>query len=102
MIVAVEVSAHRDKFNCQACRWQRHCDDTNPAPIAMWIIPGVIESRTCLLPMVTEREIEMLRFYQHYKQNRLPLAGGLLDQPNNYLEAMETIAAAVANVKLDD
>lgn len=51
--------------------------------------------------MVTEREVDMLRLYQHYKQNRLPLAGGLLDQPNNYIEAMETISAAVANVNSD-
>lgn len=93
--------ANRDKFNCQACRWHRHCDENNPAPFVMWVIPGVIESRTCLLPMVTERETGLIRLYQHYKENKLPLAGGLLDQPNNYVEAMEIIAAALAKVRSD-
>lgn len=65
----------------------------------MWIIPGVIESRTCLLPMVGERESEMLRLFQHYRHQLLPSAGGLLDQPNNYIESMEIIGAAVASAK---
>lgn len=65
----------------------------------MFVIPGVIESRTCLLPMVGEREAEMLRLFQHYRQQLLPLAGGLLDQPNNYIEAMEIIGAAIASAK---
>lgn len=41
--------------------------------------------------MVTEREITFWRLYHHYKNQLLFKAGGLMDQPNVYLQAMETI-----------
>lgn len=91
------MSVNRDKFNCQACRFHKHCDERNPAPFPMWVIPGVIESRTCLLPMVGAVEMDLLRWYQRYEKNVYPFAGGFLDQPNNYIEAMDVIADAVSN-----
>jgi len=33
----------------------------------------------------------LLRLYKHYKNNILPFAGGILDQPNVFQEAMEII-----------
>ncbi|MCK7495180.1 MAG: hypothetical protein MZW92_31865 [Comamonadaceae bacterium] len=90
----MEVAFHRDKFDCRACRWQRHCDERNPAPFPMFAIAEIgLESRTCLLPMITDASRERMRLYRHYKNHLLPLAGGVLDQPNAYLEAMEVIDA---------
>ena len=77
------------------CAWGRHCDESRPAPFPKWAIAGVIESTTCLLPMITERSMSFLRLYRHYKNGWLPYTGGLLDQPNIYLEAMEIIDAQV-------
>lgn len=78
-------------FNCEHCDWGRHCDESNPAPFAQWSITGVIESDICLKPMVTEFSLTMLRLYGHYKNHWLPLSGGLLEQSNTYLQAMEII-----------
>jgi len=34
-----------------------------------------------------------IRLYRHYKNGVLPYGGGLLNQPNTYIEAMDTIEA---------
>lgn len=57
-----------------------------------WAIKGVIESRTCLLPMITPQSQYLLRLHKHYREGLLPLSGGLLEQPNYYLEAMEILS----------
>jgi len=63
----------------------------------------LIESRTCLLPMVTKTSWNMLSLHNHYRRRILPRAGGLLDQPNYYREAMEAIdSAATASPRGDD
>lgn len=78
-------------FDCRTCTWGRHCDEANPAPIAQWKIEGVIESRVCFLPMITEQSRFLLRLHSHYQNHWLPYDGGLLSQPNYFLEAMEII-----------
>jgi len=51
----------------------------------------VISSKTCLLPLVSEQSRSLLRLHAHYKRNILPFAGGLMDQPQAYLQAMELL-----------
>ena len=95
----MEVAAQRDKFNCQKCRFHRHCDDSNPAPFPMFAVPEIgLESRTCLLPMITPLSHRLMRLYGHYKNHLLPFAGGVYDQPALYAEAMEIIDAQQARV----
>ncbi len=53
---------------------------------------GVFQSRTCLLPMITPDSYFLLRLHGHYKNALLPYSGGVLDQPNFYLEAMEILS----------
>ena len=48
--------------------------------------------------MVTNAEWALLRLSAHYRNNYLPLAGGLLDQPAAFIEAMEIIEGARAKV----
>jgi len=43
--------------------------------------------------MVTEQSAAYLRLFQHYKNSVMPRSGGLLDQPNAYMQAMELIEA---------
>ena len=97
--MAAHVAADGDKFQCARCPWNRHCDDTNPAPFAQWSIPGVLESNTCLLPMITPDSHRFLRLHKHYGRGLLPHAGGICDQPNRYIEAMECLEAAFAGIE---
>jgi hypothetical protein len=96
------VAANADSFNCERCPWGRHCDDSNPAPFAKWVIKGVIESRTCLLPMVTQQSTFLLRMHSHYRGRILPYDGGILDQPNYYIEMMEAISAHEARMQAEE
>jgi len=41
--------------------------------------------------MVTDIDKYMLKLHKHYSKGVLLQSGGLLDQPNYYLEAMEII-----------
>ncbi|MBI5427543.1 MAG: hypothetical protein HZA02_04600 [Nitrospinae bacterium] len=38
----------------------------------------------------------MFRLYRHYKNGFLPVSGGILDQTNPFLQAMEIVESAVA------
>ena len=60
------------------------------------MIPGIIESRTCLKPMVSAHSAELLRLHQHYRAGHLFCAGGVADQPHYYNEAMAAIEALAA------
>jgi len=62
-----------------------------PAGFNVFTIPGVIESKTCLLPLVTDKSWALLGLYRHYKNKILPYGGGILEQPNYYMQAMETL-----------
>lgn len=94
LIIAVEVSRNPKDFNCKSC-WHRNCDaarkvpgSNGAAPFARWKIEGVIESNECLLPMVTDLSRTLIKLEKHYRDGHLPFQGGLLEQPNLFLEAM--------------
>jgi hypothetical protein len=53
----------------------------------------VIESNVCLLPMITQESRFLLRLHEHYKQGHMARAGGILEQSNFYLEAMEVLTS---------
>ena len=44
--------------------------------------------------MISERSLFLVRLHKHYQQRILFEAGGLMDQPNAYLEAMEYMETA--------
>lgn len=78
---------------------EKHCDidgslpgSIGPAPYVKFKIPGVIESKTCLLPLVDSQTWDILSMYKHYRNGLLPYSGGVLEQPNAYLVAMELIS----------
>lgn len=47
-----------------------------------------MDFNTCLLPQITRESIQWLELHEHYRRGVLPFAGGLMDQPNQYFEAM--------------
>lgn len=102
-MIAVEVSAHRHDFDCANCSQKNDrghfCDDSNPAPFATWIIPGLIESKICLLPMVTAFSWEMLRLYPFWDKGVMPFPGSFYQQPQIIVEAMRVIDNARVKLK---
>lgn len=89
-------------FNCKACKWGKFCDSSNPAPFDMWVIEDVITSRTCILPMITERSWQFVRLFRQYRRNILPLSGGWEDQPHSYRQAMEILEPVFAELEVPD
>jgi len=83
-------------FDCDKCT-HKQCDDTNPAGYDRWEIEGVIVSRVCLLPLIEEASRTYLSLYRHYKNGILIFGGGLLNQPNPYIEAMSIIDERLEN-----
>jgi hypothetical protein len=76
-------------FNCDKCR----CDANHDAGYPKWKIPGVLETSVCPRYVVTARSNAWVSLYGHYKNGHLLVKGGLCDQPNVYLEAMQVIDA---------
>lgn len=93
--MAAHVAAEADRFNCDKCPWGRHCDESNPAPYAKFVIQisgrPFMESRTCFLPMISAQSHAMLRLHLHYRNGILAHAGGISDQEQIYVQAMEVL-----------
>lgn len=47
--------------------------------------------------MITERTVTLLKLFQHYQSRHLFTSGGIMDQPNVYIEAMNVLER-IANV----
>lgn len=99
------MAAHRDRFDCERCRWGKHCDtdfawpgSRGPAGFARFAIPGVIESRICFLPMITTASREWLRLHMDWKAGFLPWSGGSMQQPAAYREAMALIESTLNQI----
>jgi len=77
-------------FNCDTC----DCDDEHSVSFEKWSIPEInLSSKICLRWLVTHRSIMLLRLYNQYRVNILPLSGGWLEQPNVFVQAIEAIDA---------
>lgn len=51
--------------------------------------------------MITPASNFLLKLYRHYKNGVLPHAGGLLDQPHYYAEAMEILAGIESRIQAE-
>lgn len=105
LIVAAHVAADADRFNCKACPWGRHCDEKNPAPFEKFVIEidgqPFLKSRTCFLPMITPASHGFLRLHTHYRKQLLPRAGGISDQANLYIEAIEVLEHSFNRIEIE-
>ena len=96
-MIAIDVAGNQQSFDCASCT-AKHCDEAQempgsigPAAYPRYVINGVIESNTCLLPLINEFSRECLRLYRHYKNGVLLHGGGIYDQPRKYMQAMAVI-----------
>lgn len=51
--------------------------------------------------MITPESAEFLRLFGWYKSHVLPFGGGLYDQPNAFIEAMQIIEARWAMIEAE-
>lgn len=51
--------------------------------------------------MITEASHLWLKLHRHYRGHHLPFAGGLMQQPNKYIEAMEALSSAFNAIERD-
>jgi hypothetical protein len=103
------VAAHKDQYHCDQCRFNRHCDEDfswpgsrGPAGFVRFAIPGVIESKTCFLPMVTAASREWLRLHMDFKAGFLPFGGGTMEQPAAFREAMVLIESTLNEIHREE
>lgn len=106
------MARNSSQFDCSRCPWGQHCDhdrawpgSRGPAPYAQWVVTHrgrtVVESRTCLLPMLDPEYIGLVDLHHHYQSHVLPFAGGVLEQPAFYLDAMMLITNAIGEAPDD-
>jgi hypothetical protein len=65
-------------------------------------IPGVIESKVCFLPMISAASREWLRLHLDFKAGFLPWAGGTLEQPAAFREAMVLIESTLNQIQQEE
>ncbi|MBY6104907.1 hypothetical protein KUW19_00225 [Ferrimonas balearica] len=93
--MAVAVALDPKGFDCATCP-HRHCSEDNPAPFAMWRIDGVGELTVCPKGQITPRSDLYLQLFPHYRAGYLAHAGGVMDQPEPYLQAMSLIQSELS------
>lgn len=49
--------------------------------------------------MITPASHLWLRLHMHYRGHMLPRAGGIMDQPNKYIEAMEVLSSTFSQIE---
>lgn len=55
--------------------------------------------KRCPLKLVTQTSKLFLRFYQFMEKGFLPNPGGILDQPNRFVEAIAILNDSISNVQ---
>lgn len=55
----------------------------------------ILESKVCLKGLADSRSNSMVRLFGQYQDKHLPFAGGTLEQPNYYLQAMNLIRGLI-------
>lgn len=100
LIAAVVVSREPENFPCGGCG----CDaEGRAASGERWKIHGadklvpVIDTDRCPRKSITPRSRFFMELHVHYRRGLLPVAGGLLDQPAAYFDAMTILEQWSAN-----
>ena len=87
-------------LDCQACtgnlKKARGC--TEEAPVPMFDLDGKEYCR-CPLKIITRQSMEYIRFYSFFRDGYLPNAGGIMDQPAKFLDAMSMIESVLAETQ---
>lgn len=98
--MAVGVGQNAREFDCHTCGY-KHCDEDGRLPGSRgkagydaWQLDGV-NYRVCPMMQITPMSRQFMMLHTHYAKRLLPFHGGLMNQPNAYLQAMETIESKI-------
>jgi hypothetical protein len=78
----------------------RGCEQDSPIP-GRWKIRDISFQR-CPLKVVTQESREYLRAYDMLEMNTLPHGKGYLHESQAYIDAMRTIRAEVADMRMSE
>ena len=95
--MAVNVAAAPKEFDCDKCKYFKHCTPENPGSFPQWEIDGA-HFNVCPKGLVTRDSAEWLRYYSHFSKGIMPVSGGLLENTAKFVEAMEIIEIAKAGL----
>jgi hypothetical protein len=92
---------HKFKLDCHACsddqKIERGCEEDSPIP-GVWKLNNW-EFARCPKKLVEERSVEYVSAYFFFCKGYLPNAGGWLEQPGKFVQAMVIIEREIARVK---
>jgi len=52
--------------------------------------------------MITPASYLWLRLHMHYRGHLLPVAGGIMQQPGKYIEAMEVLSSTFSQIEREE
>lgn len=88
-------------LDCRKCedseREARGCEQDSPIP-GVWKF-GDFETSRCPVSLLTAASCEYIRAYGLFLKGYMPNAGGWIDQPKKFIEAMEIIEKEVAEIQ---
>ncbi|MBI5789288.1 MAG: hypothetical protein HZA78_10580 [Candidatus Schekmanbacteria bacterium] len=98
--MGVAVLLNQAEFDCRRCtkamKVEKGCEEDSPLP-ERWVIDAEAYRR-CPLKLVSGLSWSAIRLYQYYRQGFLPVTGGILDQSNLFLQALEIIQGSFNEV----
>jgi len=92
---------HKFELDCRTCsegqKIERGCEEDSPIPAFGNSISGSLDDVQEVL--VEKRSVEYLNAFFFFGKGYLPNAGGWLDQPAKFVQAMVVIEREVARVR---
>jgi len=92
---------HKFELDCRTCsegqRIERGCEEDSPIP-GVWKLDKW-EFRRCPRSLVEKRSVEYLNAFFFFGKGYLPNAGGWLDQPLKFVQAMLVVEREAARVR---
>ncbi len=102
--MAFAVSQNPSAYPCGACA----CGPEGESP-GGWIIPALKNpdgtpwtTNICPRRQLDDGAVELLRYWRFWRQGVLLVAGGLLNQPARYVEAMEFLDYLQADANAEE
>lgn len=90
-------------FDCEHCRWGKHCDESNPASTDIFIINEtatdkkgnksagrvVLKQNTCFKSERNQATDQWYELFVQWRENVMPISVGYLELPNYFIEVMK-------------
>ncbi len=85
-MIAVAIAAEGDQFDC--CR---HDPCIRTDGYTSWDLPDGTRSTVCPITLLDPFAVDLLGWFGHYMDGRLPAAGGMLDQSAFFMDMIRVV-----------